>query len=145
MINGWFPKKQAATAVGFLSAGSPLGGAVAGPIVGYLALAFGWRPAFMIIFAIGIVWMIAWFFIAANSPEKHKKVSQEELKLINKIEEEEVALENNRKSNSSLAGLLFETADYSGNGLCLLLLQLYSVFLSQLVPVLSGTTAPSGY
>lgn len=35
MINGWFPKKQAATAVGFLSAGSPLGGAVAGPIVGY--------------------------------------------------------------------------------------------------------------
>ncbi|WP_336145836.1 MFS transporter [Klebsiella pneumoniae] len=71
MINGWFPKKQAATAVGFLSAGSPLGGAVAGPIVGYLALAFGWRPAFMIIFAIGIVWMIAWFFIAANSPEKH--------------------------------------------------------------------------
>ncbi len=33
MINGWFPKKQAATAVGFLSAGSPLGGAVAGPIV----------------------------------------------------------------------------------------------------------------
>lgn len=93
MINGWFPKKQAATAVGFLSAGSPLGGAVAGPIVGYLALAFGWRPAFMIIFAIGIVWMIAWFFIAANSPEKHKKVSQEELKLINKMKEEEVALE----------------------------------------------------
>ena len=52
------------------------GGAVAGPIVGYLALAFGWRPAFMIIFAIGIVWMIVWFFIAANSPEKHKHVSQ---------------------------------------------------------------------
>ena len=77
MINGWFPKKQAATAVGFLSAGSPLGGAVAGPIVGYLALAFGWRPAFMIIFAIGIVWMVVWFFIAANSPDKHKHVSQE--------------------------------------------------------------------
>ncbi len=63
MINGWFPKKQAATAVGLLSAGSPLGGAVAGPIVGYLALAFGWRPAFMIIFAIGIVWMVVWFLL----------------------------------------------------------------------------------
>lgn len=48
--------------MGFLSAGSPLGGAVAGPIVGYLALAFGWRPAFMIIFAIGIVWMVVWFY-----------------------------------------------------------------------------------
>ncbi len=32
-------------------------------------------------------------FIAANSPEKHKKVSREELKLINKMKEEEVALE----------------------------------------------------
>ncbi|HBQ3182948.1 TPA: MFS transporter, partial [Klebsiella variicola] len=93
MINGWFPKKQAATAVGFLSAGSPLGGAVAGPIVGYLALAFGWRPAFMIIFAIGIVWMVVWFFIAANSPDKHKHVSQEELMLINKMKQEEDALE----------------------------------------------------
>ena len=31
-------------------------------------------------------------FIAANSPEKHKK-SAEELKLINKMKEEEVALE----------------------------------------------------
>ncbi|HAB24902.1 MAG TPA: MFS transporter, partial [Pantoea sp.] len=27
-INGWFPKKQAATAMGLLSAGSPLGGAI---------------------------------------------------------------------------------------------------------------------
>ena len=34
MINGWFPRKQAATAMGLLSAGSPLGGAVAGPSVG---------------------------------------------------------------------------------------------------------------
>lgn len=66
MINGWFPKKQAATAMGLLSAGSPLGGAVAGPIVGYLALAFGWRPAFMIICAIGIVWMLVWFFVVAG-------------------------------------------------------------------------------
>ncbi len=46
MINGWFPNKQAATAVGFLSAGfrwaarSPAPSSVTWP------LAFGWRPAF---------------------------------------------------------------------------------------------------
>ncbi len=79
MINGWFPKKQAATAVGFLSAGSPLGGAVAGPIVGYLALAFGWRPAFMIIFAIGIVWMIAWFLLPLIRPKSIKKSARKNL------------------------------------------------------------------
>lgn len=66
MINGWFPNKEAATAVGILSAGSPLGGVVAGPIVGYLALAFGWRPAFVIICAIGLVWMLIWFFFVAD-------------------------------------------------------------------------------
>ena len=104
MINGWFPKKQAATAVGLLSAGSPLGGAVAGPIVGYLALAFGWRPAFMIIFAIGIVWMIVWFFIAANSPEKHKHVSREELMLINNMKQEESALESTENQTAHSLG-----------------------------------------
>lgn len=83
MINGWFPKKQAATAMGLLSAGSPLGGAVAGPIVGYLALAFGWRLAFLIICSVGIVWMLVWFFIAADSPEKSKRVSEEERALVN--------------------------------------------------------------
>lgn len=101
MINGWFPKKQAATAVGFLSAGSPLGGAVAGPIVGYLAIAFGWRPAFLIIFTIGIIWMIAWFFIAANSPEKHKRVSQQELLLIQQMKKEEEAVEVAAEDNTA--------------------------------------------
>ncbi|PLR39358.1 MFS transporter [Chimaeribacter coloradensis] len=85
MINGWFPRKQAATAMGLLSAGSPLGGAVAGPIVGYLALAFGWRPAFMIICAVGIVWMLVWFFVVADSPEKSRRASDAERTLIREL------------------------------------------------------------
>ncbi|MEI2263815.1 MFS transporter [Erwinia sp. CGal63] len=88
-INGWFPKKQAATAMGFLSAGSPLGGAVAGPIIGYLALAFGWRPAFVIICSIGIVWMVAWFFIAADNPLKSRLVSARERELIDSLKAEQ--------------------------------------------------------
>lgn len=88
-INGWFPKKQAATAMGFLSAGSPLGGAVAGPIIGYLALAFGWRPAFVIICSIGIVWMVIWFFVAADNPARSKRVSAEERALIEKLKEQQ--------------------------------------------------------
>lgn len=75
MINGWFPKKEAATAMGILSAGSPLGGAVAGPIVGYLALAFGWRLAFVIICCIGLVWMGIWFFSVANTAKEMDKSS----------------------------------------------------------------------
>ncbi|POW85894.1 MFS transporter [Serratia marcescens] len=94
MINGWFPKKQAATAMGLLSAGSPLGGAVAGPIVGYLALAFGWRPAFMIICAIGIVWMLVWFFVVADNPAKSQRVSAEERALIARLKQENLGEES---------------------------------------------------
>ncbi|SFN32362.1 D-galactonate transporter [Izhakiella capsodis] len=88
-INGWFPKKQAATAMGFLSAGSPLGGAVAGPIIGWLALSFGWRLAFIIICSIGIVWMIIWFFIAADNPTKSRLVRKQERELIEKLKNEQ--------------------------------------------------------
>ncbi|MGY3095282.1 MFS transporter [Pantoea agglomerans] len=84
-INGWFPKKQAATAMGLLSAGSPLGGAVAGPIIGYLALAYGWRPAFVIVCCIGLVWMAFWLFFAADNPAKSKRVSEEERLLIDRL------------------------------------------------------------
>lgn len=92
-INGWFPKKQAATAMGFLSAGSPLGCAVAGPIIGYLALSFGWRPAFMIICSIGIVWMLVWFFISADNPAKSKHVSPEERALVEQLKQEQISAE----------------------------------------------------
>ncbi|EAP5270657.1 MFS transporter [Salmonella enterica] len=45
IINNWISRKESATAIGIFSAGSPLGGAVSGPIVGLLALSLGWRPA----------------------------------------------------------------------------------------------------
>ncbi len=87
-INGWFPKKQAATAMGLLSAGSPLGGAVAGPIIGYLALAYGWRPAFVIVCCIGLVWMAIWLFFAADNPAKSKLVTEKERALIDRMKAE---------------------------------------------------------
>lgn len=54
IINNWISRKESATAIGIFSSGSPLGGAVSGPIVGLLALSLGWRPAFGIIFLFGI-------------------------------------------------------------------------------------------
>ncbi|KPC50772.1 MFS transporter [Amantichitinum ursilacus] len=82
MINGWFPRRRAATAMGILSAGSPLGGAVAGPIVGALAVALGWRQAFVVICAIGLVWAVIWFIVAANKPAESKYVTARERELI---------------------------------------------------------------
>jgi len=107
-INGWFPKKQAATAMGLLSAGSPLGGAVAGPIIGYLALAYGWRPAFIIVCCIGLVWMTFWLFFAADNPAKSKRVSEEERLLIERL----------KAANPNDEADLSETAHPFGYYLC---------------------------
>jgi D-galactonate transporter len=92
MVNNWFPKRQVATAVGFLSAGSPLGGAIAGPIVGYLAISFGWRLSFVIIAAIGFVWLACWLLLAADAPEKSKRVTDTEKKQIAEWKYEELEL-----------------------------------------------------
>jgi len=104
MINGWFPKKQAATAMGLLSAGSPLGGAVAGPIVGYLAISFGWRPAFMIIASIGIVWMLVWFFTAADNPEKSHRVTEHERQWVNRLKTEKINDEEDLTQSAQTLG-----------------------------------------
>ncbi|MGU7775974.1 MFS transporter [Burkholderia sp. MR1-5-21] len=68
MVNNWLPRDSAATAMGLLSAGSPLGGAIAGPIVGLLAMQFGWRPAFWIVCAIGLAWVVVWMLTTSDRP-----------------------------------------------------------------------------
>jgi MFS transporter, ACS family, hexuronate transporter len=75
MVNNWLPRNIAATAMGLLSAGSPLGGAIAGPVVGMLAISLGWRPAFWIICAIGLVWVVLWIALTADRPVLSRYVS----------------------------------------------------------------------
>ena len=68
MVNNWLPREKAATAMGLLSAGSPLGGAIAGPIVGLLAIRFGWRTSFWIVCAIGLAWVTVWMLTTTDRP-----------------------------------------------------------------------------
>ncbi len=79
LVSQWFPRREQATAVGLANAGTPLGGAIAGPIVGFIAVAWGWRPAFIVIAAVSLVWVIAWAILGADGPRKHPGVSREEL------------------------------------------------------------------
>ncbi len=81
-INNWFPRHEAGTVVGITNAGQPLGGALAAPIVGLIALSFGWRTSFVIIAIIGLLWLLAWQLIFRDDPLQHPKVSQEERDII---------------------------------------------------------------
>ncbi len=82
IVSQWFPRKEAATAIGISNAGTPLGGAISGPIVGFMAVAFGWRLAFVLIAAASVVWVVAWAFIGRDKPEQHPRMTAEELREI---------------------------------------------------------------
>lgn len=69
MVNNWYPPSKRATAVGLANSGTPLGGAISGPIVGYIALHLGWRVSFIAIMVIGIIWAISWWFFAKEKPD----------------------------------------------------------------------------
>jgi MFS transporter, ACS family, hexuronate transporter len=79
LVSNWFPRGQQATAVGWANAGTPLGGALAGPVVGFVALTWGWRLSFVIIAAIGLCWTAVWMLTVTERPEQNRHVSAAEL------------------------------------------------------------------
>jgi MFS transporter, ACS family, hexuronate transporter len=68
ITNNWFRKDEAAAAVGIGNAGNPFGAAVAGPIVGFIATAWGWRAPFLIFGLLGLIMSIAWVAFASDQP-----------------------------------------------------------------------------
>ena len=78
LVSNWFPRRQQATAVGWANAGTPLGGALAGPIVGFIALSYGWRVSFIVIAAIGLCWSVVWIMMVTEQPQQNPHVSAAE-------------------------------------------------------------------
>ena len=77
----YFPKKDRALSTSIFNAGATVG-ALAAPIsIPFIARAFGWEMAFIIIGALGFVWMGFWVFMY-EKPEKHPKVTAAELAYI---------------------------------------------------------------
>lgn len=81
-VNSWFPLTERARAIGISQAGGPLGGALAGPIIGFLAIWLGWRAAFVVIAVVGLFWAVAWVRLAASTPREHPAVTAEEVDVI---------------------------------------------------------------
>ena len=82
VVSNWFPRREQAGAIGMANAGTPLGGAISGPIVGLIAVAFGWRVSFLVVAAFGLVWVVAWAVLVRDRPADHPRVSREEVALI---------------------------------------------------------------
>ena len=83
-VSEWFPDKERAWAVALFDSGSSVGGAIAPFLVLFLFHTFGsWRPAFLVTGCLGFLWLIAWRALY-QPPEKHPRITPEELDLIRK-------------------------------------------------------------
>jgi len=84
MVNNWFPATERAKAKGISDSGMSIGAALSGPIVGLVAIQFGWRVSFAVLTILGLIWTTLWIKIVTDLPRQHPKVSSEELAIIEK-------------------------------------------------------------
>ena len=80
-IAEWFPKKERALAFSIFNSGTNVG-AIAAPLaVPAIIVTWGWQAAFIITGSIGFIWIILWFLFY-EIPEKHRKLSANEMEFI---------------------------------------------------------------
>lgn len=78
----WFPIKERAIAQGLFNAGASIGSVIAPPLIAVIFVAFGWEITFVIIGALGALWIIPWLIINKAGPKKHPWITKEEQKYI---------------------------------------------------------------
>ena len=77
----YFPKKDRAFSTSIFNSGASVGALAAPATIPLLTRAFGWEMAFIIIGALGFIWMGLWIWLY-DKPAKNKRVNQAELNYI---------------------------------------------------------------
>jgi MFS transporter, ACS family, hexuronate transporter len=74
----WFPRHERALAQGIFNAGASMGAVVSAPLIAWLFVLLGWQATFVVIGALGFVWVLPWWIVARSTPDRHPWVSAEE-------------------------------------------------------------------
>lgn len=86
----YFPKKERSFATGIFNSGANVGAILAPLTVPWIEEHWGWQAAFLIIGAIGFLWLFFWLRYY-EKPAQQKRLSQEEYAYINSDEENKAA------------------------------------------------------
>ncbi len=78
VVSSWIPSAERGIANGVIFAGVGFGAGVTSPLITYIMVQHGWRAAFYVSAAIGLVAGTGWFLLARNRPRQHPWVTQEE-------------------------------------------------------------------
>lgn len=83
----WFPKKERALATGIFNTGAGIGAVIAPLTVPFIAVAWGWKWAFIITGSVGFIWLVLWLWLY-EIPSKQKRLSKAEFDYIHSDDEE---------------------------------------------------------
>ncbi len=78
----YFPKKERSFATGIFNSGANVGAILAPLTVPWIEKKYGWEMAFILVGAVGFLWLFFWLFFY-EKPEKQKRLSAAELNYIN--------------------------------------------------------------
>ncbi len=78
----WFPTKERALAQGIFNSGAAIGGIISIPLIAYLTVYFSWQMVFILIGAIGLLWLIPWIILVKAPPKYHPWITDEEREYI---------------------------------------------------------------
>jgi len=78
----WFPTKERALAQGIFNSGAAVGGLISIPLIGTMAVYFSWQMIFILIGALGLLWLIPWMILVKTPPKNHPWITDEEREYI---------------------------------------------------------------
>ncbi|HEY6527639.1 MAG TPA: MFS transporter [Cellvibrionaceae bacterium] len=97
----YFPKKERSFATGIFNSGANIGAILAPLTVPWIAEQWGWQTAFILIGAIGFIWLFFWHYFY-DTPAQQKRLSAAEAAYINDNPDE---LEQTSATHNSISWL----------------------------------------
>jgi MFS transporter, ACS family, glucarate transporter len=81
-VSRWFPVAERARAMGVIMMGLQLGGALAPVLIVPIQGRYGWRAAFYVLGAVGVIWCIVWYWWYRDTPAEKGEIKQTEIEEI---------------------------------------------------------------
>jgi ACS family hexuronate transporter-like MFS transporter len=77
-VSEWFSPRERGLAIGIYTLGATLGATLAPVMIVALASWHSWQAAFVVTGALGLLWLVPWWFLYRR-PEEHPRITPEEL------------------------------------------------------------------
>lgn len=105
----WFPTRERALAQGIFNSGAAIGGIIAIPAIAMMTVYFSWQLIFIVVGALGFLWLVPWLVLVKAPPGSHPWITEEEKQYIltgQRVESKGHAADSENEYNPSTKELL---------------------------------------